>query len=53
MDRQTEVGRLFHSLGPETEKYWISKLWNPLELEAEHGVTMNAMYDGEVPEWIR
>jgi len=25
---------------------------SPIELEAEHGVTMNEKYDGEVPEWI-
>ena len=25
----------------------------PLQLEAEHGVTMDDMYDGEDPEWIQ
>jgi len=25
---------------------------NPLNLEAEHGVTMDDLYDGEVPEWM-
>jgi len=25
---------------------------SPLDLEAEHGVTMDDMYDGEVPEWM-
>src|SRR6218665_358136 len=25
---------------------------SPLDLEAEHGATMDDMYDGEVPEWI-
>jgi len=24
----------------------------PLDLEAEHGVTMDGMYDGEVQEWM-
>lgn len=24
----------------------------PLQLEAEHGVTVDDMYDGEVPKWI-
>ena len=56
------------SLGPETEKERFPNFEfirsrpigkslraddrSPLELEAEHGVTMDAMYDGEVPEWI-
>jgi len=26
--------------------------WSPLDLEAEHGVTMDGMYDAEVPEWM-
>jgi len=26
--------------------------WSPLDLEAEYGVTMDDMYDGEVPEWM-
>ena len=61
-----EVGRLLHSFGPETEKARFPNFRlvrsmakslrvddrSPLELEAEHGVTMDAMYDGEVPEWI-
>jgi len=25
---------------------------SPLELEAEHGATMNDVYDKEVPEWV-
>jgi len=25
---------------------------SPLKLEAEHGVTMDDMHNGEVPEWI-
>jgi len=25
---------------------------SPLDLEAEHGVTMDDMFDGEVPEWM-
>jgi len=25
---------------------------SPQELEAEHGITMDDKYDGEVPEWI-
>ena len=63
---RTETGRLFHSLGPATEKARLPNFRfvqitekspgmddrSPLDLEAEHGVTMDGMYDGEVPEWM-
>ena len=52
-----EVGRLFHSLGPDAEKARFPNFRfvrrvakslrederSPLDLEAEHGVTMDAM----------
>jgi len=57
---------LFHSLGPETWKARLSNFIfvlitaksprvddrSPLDLEAELGVTMDNMHNGEVPEWI-
>ena len=66
MHWRTETGRLFHSLGQATEKARLPNFRfvritaksprvddrSPLDLEAEHGVTMDDMYDGEVPEWI-
>jgi len=58
--------RVLHCRGPETEKARLLNFIfvpittksprvddrNLLELEAEHGVTMDDMYDGEVSEWI-
>ena len=66
MDWWTEAQRLFHSLGPKTKKAWMPNFRfvrnmakfprlgdeSPLELEAEHGATMNDVYDKEVPEWV-
>src|SRR6218665_979017 len=63
---QTETGRLFHSLGPAIEKARLPNFRfvrttaksphvddrSPLDLEAEHGVTMDDMCEGEVTEWI-
>jgi len=63
---RTEAGRLFHSLGPATEKARFPSFRfvritaksprvddrSPLDLKAEHGVTMDDMYDEEVPEWM-
>ena len=62
MHWRTETGRLFHPLGPATEKARLPNFRfvriiakfprvddrSPLDLEAEHGVTMDDMYDGEV-----
>ena len=58
--------RIFQSVGPESEKALLPNfqfVWSavkasctddrsPLVLEAEHGVTMDDMYDVKVPEWI-
>ena len=66
MHWRTEVGRLFHSKGPETEKARFPNFRfvrstvksprvddrSPLVLKTEHGVTMDAMYEGEVSEWM-
>jgi len=63
---RTATGRLFHSLGSATEKARLQNFRfvritakspsvddrSPLDLKAEHGVTMDDMYDGEVPEWM-
>src|SRR6218665_605792 len=64
---RTETGRLFHSIGPANEKARLPNFRfvritaksprvderSPLDLEAEpHGVAMDDMYDGEVPEWM-
>ena len=59
-----EIGRPFHSVGPETPKARFPNFRfvrsvakslrdddrSLLELEAEHDVTMDAMYEGEFPE---
>jgi len=66
--RRTKAGSLFRSLGPETEKIRLPNFefvrgtanevprvdyLSPLELESEHGVTMDVMYyGGEVPDMI-
>ena len=64
MQWRTEVGRLFHSEGPETKKAGFSNfrfkrstVKSPcvddrslLVLKTEHGMTMDAMYEEEVPE---
>ena len=66
MQLRTETGRLFHSLGPATAKarspnFRFVRITaksprvddrSPPDLEAEYGVTMDDMYDGEVPEWM-
>ena len=63
---RTETGRLLLSLGPVTEEARLPNFRfvritaksprvddrSPQDLEAEHGVTMDDMYDGEVPEWM-
>ena len=64
MHCRTEAGRRFHSKGPEVEKARFLNFRfvrstmksplvddrSPLVLKSEHGVTMDAMYEGEVPE---
>jgi len=64
MHCRTEGGRRFHSKGPEIEKARFPNFRfvrstvksplvddrSPLVLKSEHGVTMDAMYEGEVPE---
>ena len=60
MHWRTEAGRLFHSLGPATEKARLQNFrfvrvaamddQSHLDLEAEHGLTMDDMHDREVPK---